>query len=219
MGAPHVRPYRATDRDDVRDVCFRTGFMGEPVAWQFSDRDAFAHLFCTWYLDHRPDSCWVVDDGDGRAVGYLIGSADGSGSDGPAHLATFVGYHCLLRGVAVRPGTRPFLARAGRDLRADRRVLRSPVDHHRYPADLHINLLPVVRGTGLGAQLVRTWTDVLVHQGVPGVHLGTFGENTGAIAFFRAQGFGEVGEPLPNPGFRGHDGSPCTVRHFVRDLR
>jgi len=212
-----VRPYRTADRDDVRDVCFRTGFMGDPVGQQFRDRDAFAHLFCTWYLDHRPDTAWVVDD-RGRAVGYLVGSADGGDADGPAHMRDFAWHHGLRRGVLVRPGTARFLWRAGVDLARDRRALHSPVDTTRYPADLHVNLLPAARGHGLGAELIRTWTDRLEAAGVPGVHLGTFGENTAAIAFFTAQGFTPVGEPVSNPGFRTRDGRRCTVRSFVRDL-
>ena len=212
-----VRPYRSTDRDDVRDVCFGTGFMGEPVAWQFSDRDAFAHLFCTWYLDHRPETCWVVDDG-GTAVGYLVGSPDGGTGGERRHLVDFGVRHGLARGVFVRPGTAPFLLRAGWDLARDRRALSSPVDPDRYPADLHINLLPRARGSGLGGLLIHTWIDRLAHAGVPGVHLGTFGENASAIAFFTAQGFRPVGDPVPNPGFRTRGGGRCTVRSFVRDV-
>ena len=70
----------------------------------------------------------------------------------------------------------------------------------------------------MGAALVRTWTDALTALGVPGVHLGTFGENASAIAFFRSQGFEPVGDRVPNPGFRQPDGSRCTVSHFVRAL-
>jgi GNAT superfamily N-acetyltransferase len=215
---PFVRPYRGSDRDDVRDVCFRTGFMGVPVDWQFSDRDAFAHLFCTWYLDHRPDCAWVVDDGAGRAVGYLIGSPDGGDADGPAHMREFLVHHGLRRGLLVRPGTARFLWRAGLDAARDRRALAPQVDTARYPADLHINLLGPARGRGLGAELIRTWCERLIELDVPGLHLGTFGENTGAIAFFSTQGFRPAGDTVPNPGFRDRGGGRCTVRSFVRDL-
>ncbi len=218
---PFVRPYELRDRDDVREICFRTGFMGDPVADQYADRDSFAHLFCTWYVDHRPGSAWVVDDGDGRAVGYLIGSPDAprrDGPEGPRHMGEFALRHGVARGVFVRPGTARFLRRAARDLRADRSVLEPVVDVRAYPAELHINLLPVVRGRGLGGVLVRTWLDRLRELGVPGVRLGTFGENTGAIAFFESQGFRSAGDRVPNPGFRMPDGGRCTVRHFLREV-
>jgi GNAT superfamily N-acetyltransferase len=195
--------------------------MGDPVADQFADRDAFAHLFSTWYVDHRPDCAWIVDDGTGRAVGYLIGSADAprrGGPEGARHMATFALLHGIGRGVFVRRGTAPFLRRAAGDLREDRSVMAAAVDVRRFPAELHINLLPVVRGRGFGGELVRTWFDRLRSLGVPGVRLGTFGENTGAIAFFRSQGFEPVGDRVPNPGFRMPDGGRCTVVHLTRSL-
>jgi len=201
----------------VRDVAFATGFMGDPVAGQFADRDAFAHLFCTWYLLHRPDTCWVVDDGGGRVVGYLVGSPDGPG-DQAAHEWEFATTHLLRRGIALRPGTARFIARAAVDLARDRRCLHPPVDPARFPAELHVNLLPEARGRGLGGALMRSWTDRLVGMGVPGVHLGTFGQNAGAIAFFTACGFEPVGAEVPNPGFRMLDGGRCTVRWFQRAL-
>jgi GNAT superfamily N-acetyltransferase len=200
--------------------------MGDPIADQFADRDAFAHLFCTWYVDHRPDCAWVVDDGSGRAVGYLIGSPDAGhaagdrhgGPEGSRHLVEFALRYGIGRAAFLRPGTARFLRRAAGDLRTDRSVLAAPVDRRRFPADLHINLLPVARGHGLGGALIRTWLDRLGAEGVPGVHLGTFGENTTAIAFFRSQGFRPTGDRVPNPGFRMPDGSRCSVLHFVREI-
>ena len=48
MSAPaesdHVqgRPYRLEDRTAVRDVCYRTGYMGRPIDWQWFDAESFA---------------------------------------------------------------------------------------------------------------------------------------------------------------------------------
>ena len=126
--------------------------MGDPIAAQFSDRDAFAHLFCTWYVDHRPDCAWVVDDGGGGVLGYLIGSPDGGaddrggGPDGVRHVVEFAIRYGIGHAVFVRRGTAPFIRRAARDIRSDRRSLHAPVDRTRFPADLHINLLPAARG-------------------------------------------------------------------------
>jgi L-amino acid N-acyltransferase YncA len=92
------------------------------------------------------------------------------------------------------------------------------VDTKRYPAEMHINLMPAARGRGLGASLVKALFDQLTDMGVPGIHLGTFGENSGAIAFFESQGFRAMGRPVPNPGFRLSDGSRATVRRFCRSL-
>src|SRR5262245_59785010 len=78
MAEPSIRPYRPSELEDVRTVCFETGFMGEPIEWQLYDREVFCELFCDPHVSAHPDSAWVVDL-DGRAVGYLIGSPDTRG--------------------------------------------------------------------------------------------------------------------------------------------
>lgn len=216
----HVRRYEPTDIEAVRDVCFATGLMGDPIEAQFGDRDTFAHLFCDWYLLNRPETCWVVDDagspaGRGDVVGYLIASPDPP--DESRHQREVLTRHLLRRRVILRRDTVGFFGRAVADLARDRRAL-APVDRRRYPAEMHINLMPAARGRGLGASLVGALFDQLSDMRVPGIHLGTFGENSGAIAFFESQGFFAVGPAVPNPGFRLADGSRATVRRFCRSL-
>jgi ribosomal protein S18 acetylase RimI-like enzyme len=193
-------------------VCFETGLMGDPMLDQFGDRDTFAHLFCDWYLMNRPDTCWVVDDGDGEVVGYLIASPDRP--DESAHQRQVLTRHLLGRGVILRPSTMGFFVRAVTDLTTDRGALTSPVDPEEYPAEMHINLLPDLRGHRLGSQLMDALMDALRIRSVPGVQLSAFGENLDAIAFFESQGFEAVGELVPNPGFRLSDGSRGTVRRM-----
>jgi GNAT superfamily N-acetyltransferase len=212
-----LRAYRREDLEGVRDVCFATGFMGDPVADQFADRSAFAAMFCDWYLLERPETCWVLDDGGGRVLGYLIGSPDGP----PPHATVereLVLRHLLGRGLIVRPGTARFIVRAVGDVASDRSVLRAPAELAEFPADLHIDLLPEARGRGLGARLMRTWLERLSELGVEGVHLGTMGENSGAIAFFESQGFAPLGPAVPGAGFRTPAGRRSTVQWFVRDV-
>jgi len=224
-----VRRYRPDDLEAVRDLCFATGVMGDGAEAQMADRDTFAHLFCDWYLLERPDSCWVLDDvtaGDGAGdgvggrgvVGYLLGSPDGGGRSEMAHQRRVFTRHLLGRGMVLRPSTMKFFVRSVVDLFGDRRALASPVDEVRFPAELHTNLAQGVRGRGLGSMLMTAYLDQLADLGVPGVHLSTFGENSGGIAFFRSMGFREVGDAVPNPGFRMPDGSRCTVRRFCREV-
>lgn len=64
-----------------------------------------------------------------------------------------------------------------------------------YPAHLHIDLLPVVQGGGVGRRLIATLLDELRRRGVRGVHLGVDPQNVGAAAFYERLGF----ERLPSP--------------------
>ncbi len=212
-----VRPYQPNDLEDVRTICFETGYMGDPIAWQYRDRASFCHLFCDWHALHHPDTAWVIDR-DGRAVGYLLGCPDVRVGGQGAHEAAYKRDHVMKRGLFLRPGTARFLRRSATDLARDRRILDWPIDADAHPADLHIDLLPEARGQGLGRVLMNTWFDRLKELEIPGVHLGTWGENAGAISFFESMGFSQIGDRVPSPGFRLRDGGRATVSYFIRTI-
>lgn len=214
-----VRPYRGADRDRVRLVCFETGYMGEPAAWFWRDAKSFADMFSGYYTDREPESAYVVEI-DGVVSGYVLGAIDASAAWNPAAV---VGRHILRRGIAFRPGTARFIWRSMKDGAVDialRRVKASDLDFHdaRWPAHLHIDLLPVARGRGAGRRMVSAWLDRLRSAGIGGCHLQTMAENTNAIAFFETVGFRRFGEPQLIPGFRTRAGERLHIQTMVCDL-
>ena len=68
-----IRPYRATDRARVRELCCETGFLGKPIDPVFEDRELFADYLTAFYTDWEPESSLVVVV-DGKICGYLMGS-------------------------------------------------------------------------------------------------------------------------------------------------
>ncbi len=68
-----IRNYRPSDREAVRRLCCMTGFLGEPIDPVYEDRELFADFLTTYYTDHEPESCFVVEK-DGELQGYLLGS-------------------------------------------------------------------------------------------------------------------------------------------------
>jgi ribosomal protein S18 acetylase RimI-like enzyme len=68
----------------------------------------------------------------------------------------------------------------------------------RYPAHLHIDLLPENQGQGLGRTLLDTLRSALAARGVPGVHLGMDPANTRARAFYDRYGFHELPSHSPD---------------------
>src|ERR671928_2211423 len=68
-----IRNYRPSDRDAVRRLCCLTGFLGEPIDPVYEDRELFADFLTTYYTDHEPQSCFVLEI-DGTIQGYLLGS-------------------------------------------------------------------------------------------------------------------------------------------------
>jgi ribosomal protein S18 acetylase RimI-like enzyme len=214
-----VRPYESADRARVRHICFETGYMGESADWFWRDAESFADMFSGYYTDREPESAFVVEIG-GVVSGYLLGAVDASVTWNPGSVA---GRHIVRRGLAFRPGTAGFIWRSMKDGLTDiatRRVKVKDleVEDARWPAHLHIDLLPVARGHGAGRRLVSTWFDRLRAADVSGCYLQTMAENTGAIAFFGALGFRARGSPHLIPGFRSRNGERLHIQTMVCDL-
>jgi GNAT superfamily N-acetyltransferase len=203
-----IRPYAAgADRAGVRRVCHQTGYMGEPIDWQWRDAESFADIFSSYYTDGEPGSAFVVER-SGRVWGYLLGCTDSERAWKPGAIA---GRHLLRRGLAFRPGTAAVIWRTMGDTIVDvtrRRVSVRDLEFSdpRWPAHLHINLLAEARGQGLGRQLVQRWLEALHVQGDIGCHLQTLAENSSALAFFESVGFERLGPPVLTPGLRTRSG-------------
>lgn len=215
---PVVRAYASTDRAEVRDICYRTGLMGDPIDWQWRDKRSFADMFSGYYTDGEPDSAFVVEIG-GVVAGYLLGCIDSRRAWNPAAIA---GRHLLRRGILFRAGTAGVVWRGIGDAITDvatRRVNLRDLEFAdpRWPAHLHIDLLPHARGIGAGRRLVHAWFDRLRALGVSGCHLQTLAENTRAIAFFQSVGFRQLGMPTLVQGLRTGSGARLHLQVMVTE--
>ena len=209
-----VRPYREADREQVRRIAFETGYMGEPCDWYWRDAESFADAWTRYYTDREPESAFVAADGD-LVLGYLVGCADTARAPSAAAEITRL---MLRRQLLVRPGTAGFFWRAFWDTLRDRGAPSSELTDPRWPAHLHINLLPEARGHGAGRGLMTAWLGRLRQLGVPGCHLGTMAENTRAIRFFESTGFARHGEPVLVPGMRIREGGRMHAQLMVQSL-
>ncbi len=214
MSEFEIRAYEPGDRAAVRAICFETGYMGEPIAWLWRDRESFADLITRYYTDREPESIFVATR-EGRVVGYLTGCTDSQRTRGAAVREI---QRLLLRGGLLRPGFAAFLGRAVFDTIRDRGVRSEALLDARWPAHLHIDFLPEGRGRGLGRRLMDLWFERLRGLGIPGVHLGTFAENHAAIRFFEGCGLSRQGEPVRAPGFRMRDGRRMHAQWMARSL-
>ena len=70
-----LRPYRPGDRDDVYDVCVRTGDAGRDATGKYRDGRLLPDIWAGPYVELEPELATVVDDGE-RVVGYIVGAAD-----------------------------------------------------------------------------------------------------------------------------------------------
>lgn len=209
-----VRPYRAADRETVREIAVATGFMGESAAWYWRDARSFADVWTSYYTDLEPESTFVAEEED-SVVGYLMGCVESKRAPSPQSAIT---HQLIRRQLLFRPGTAGFFWRAIWDTLRDPSVPSGELSDPRWPAHLHMNLLPAARGHGAGRRLMEAWLRRLRELGSPGCHLGTLAENTNAIAFFRRMGFERYGPPLLVPGMRLPSGARVHEQPMVLTL-
>jgi ribosomal protein S18 acetylase RimI-like enzyme len=190
-----IRPYRPEDRAALDDICIRTAHNGQDSRPVYTDPGILPAIFAAPYVELEPDLAFVLDDGHGQAVGYILGTADT-----PRFADDFRTKWLPL--VADR-----YPEREGPPRTPDEAMI--PLLHHPermivpelapYPAHLHIDLLPEWQGRGFGRELMRTFLRALSDRGVLAVHLVMATANTPARAFYDRLGFHEIAVPDPGP--------------------
>ena len=192
-----VRPYEKADRENVFNVCHKTGYFGEDASPHFSDGFLFGLIFSSYYIDYERENCFVADDG-GRAVGYIIGTADTERQQAEFNHLVIpkVIKRMFLNTLFSNPRDVIFLLGL-RGLKEYEAALYAGDLLKRYPAHLHINLLPEYQRDGLGGALMEAFEEKMRKAGARGIHLVTTEENRKAVPFYKKRGY-EVVKKLPN---------------------
>jgi len=182
-----IRPYRPSDLDALYEICLRTGAAGEDATELVEDPRLFGELYAAPYAVLEPEHAFVLDDGRGAAVGYVLGALDTIAFEARCEAEW---WPALRARHPEQPG----------GSRLDDLLVH--LIHHRsardaavltsHPSHLHINLLPIVQGHGWGRRLLDTLFDALRAAGSTGVHWGVSTRNEPAIAFYQHLGCTEL---------------------------
>lgn len=182
-----VRQYQPQDRQALQMIGADTAFFGAPIEAFLDDRRVFMDAFYSYYTDYEPQHAWVACE-DERVVGFLTG-------------CTNTGIHDRIMGQKIIPRVfwkwvRGFYHTGKKTARYAWAILGAEIrgeipgaDHTKYPAHLHINLLPAWRGVGLGRKLIEAYIQQLEALQVPGVYLQTTTMNGAAIKLYEKVGF------------------------------
>jgi len=183
------------DLAGLRDVCLRTGDLGEDATALTAWPDLVGDVYAAPYAVHDPALVTVVEHG-GRVVGYVIGCRDTLVFEAWCEERWWPS----LRERYPRPGpsTRPFDAPLLRQVHERPAAARPHLATH--PAHLHVDLLPEAQGRGLGRTLLSHVVAQLLDAGAPGVHLGVGAANARAVAVYRRLGFELLVDPEPGAG-------------------
>ncbi|MFE2011354.1 GNAT family N-acetyltransferase [Streptomyces sp. NPDC059491] len=192
---PFVRRYRGSDRAELAEICVKTAHEGGDSSGMYPDPELMPTIFAYPYVELEPEFAFVLDDGAGRAVGYVLGVPDTA-----AFVKRFRDEWLPVVGEGFpapeREGGTAADMMAGLLHTPERMVL---AELAAYPAHLHIDLLPEWQGRGYGRALMGALLAALREGGVPAVHLCMVQANTGARAFYDRLGFGLLDVPDPGP--------------------
>jgi ribosomal protein S18 acetylase RimI-like enzyme len=180
----HVRRYEPADLETIREICIVTGHAGRDARGSMTDTSLLPDTFAEPYLVYDPLLAFVADDG-GRAVGYVLGTAD---------TVAFADWFrtTWLPKVAPEHAGRPAAVTDFESLILELMYTPGRMVHQElapYPAHLHIDLLPEYQGQGLGRQLIDAFRGELVSRGIEAFHLSMDPANVNARAFYDRLGF------------------------------
>lgn len=171
-----------------------------------------------------PGTCFVLDDGNGRAVGYCIGTADTT-AFAKRWREDFVPIVDLQQ--VPKPDTLTGdLLMEKEETKGFRRALHHaecsalqawPKELEKYPAHMHIDVLPEFQRQGWGSVLINTLFDAVRREGAPGIHLGMVQWNTTGRKFYEKIGFRPCSLVLDN-GESGETGVDGVVLTMVKTL-
>ena len=188
-----IRAFRPTDMDELYAICLATGAGGSD-AFEFSrDPKLLGHIYAAPYALLSPRTVFVVEDAN-DVGGYIVGVPDTR--DFEARLEAE--WWPALRKMYPDPSGMPRIDRSADQLMSYKihypdRTAEEIIGA--YPSHLHINLLPRLRGQGVGRQLMMRWLAAVRDMGSQGAHLAVGPANRRAIRFYRACGFDELERP------------------------
>ena len=191
-----VRRFAEPDTPALYDVCLRTADAGGDATHLHQEPSLLGHVWLGPYLSLEPELAWVVDDGSGRPLGYVVGALDTMAFEEARERSWWPDLRALYPETAGRDGSLTS---------ADEALVRTI--HHPYPpqrqvvvdhpSHLHIDLLPEAQGAGLGRALIDTLCAALTGSGSTGVFVSVGALNTRALAFYRHVAFVDL---LANDG-------------------
>lgn len=166
-----IKTYSPEYREDVQMICRKTG-PGEALTVD-RVRDYILSAYCNYYIDNEPENVFVLVDESNRAQGYIF-----CAEDYKKYLKKFKPYLKRIRQTGIRHYAETLAEISGH-----------LVFSKKYPAHLHINLNEDFRGGGNGSKMIETLCEHLRKKNVGGVMLITGQGNTGAVRFYKRNGF------------------------------
>jgi GNAT superfamily N-acetyltransferase len=182
-----IRPIQFDDIAALYAISLATGFEGRDASHLYSDAKLMGHIYVAPYAKLEPKLALAVEDANGVA-GFAVGAISTSAWEDRLEKEWWPN----LRRDYVDPPEAERISWSPDQRRVSmiHHPARTPADVvDKYPAHLHMNLMPRLQGRGLGRKLFEDWQSVADAQGTKGIHVGVNRANQGAIQFWTKVGF------------------------------
>jgi len=171
---PYIRKYRTGDKENLRHICIETA----ADFFRKSDRlmNSVPTLYNDYFTENEPDNIFVVDDGDGNAVGYIICTSDTKG---------------FLKKLSKSYFPRAVKSDLMMVLPCMAYFCTMLVEGKKNGVHLHIDILPEYQHRGFGTKLIDSLRVHLYEKGIPAVSVNTIDRKSSAYKFYIKYGFKE----------------------------
>lgn len=172
-----IRPYQDSDKADVEHICIATAPKSMVSSEKLTEQTLL--LYSRYYTRLEQSHCFVLTEGEEeRAVGYILCAPDykyykQQFMTNEVKALRKLGPSAVIQAYGEVTAPKPF--------------------SKKYPAHLHIDILPAYQHQGMGTKLMDTLVQHLCELGVPGVLLVVGAENQSSIAFYQKYGFQRLG--------------------------
>lgn len=165
-----IRPYQPKDCERMRKICYETssGFESE------KGRTALFALYCDYYINEEPESCFVAVNEQDEAIGYILCAPSSERYDEV--------FNKKYAPIVKKASPLRYLMHVANEF-LHRKVKKN------YPAHLHIDILEEGQRKGTGTRLMDTLIEYLKKNEIKGVYLVCGAGNAKGVNFYKKYGF------------------------------
>jgi ribosomal protein S18 acetylase RimI-like enzyme len=186
----NIRPFRPKDLDALYAISLATALAGADASHLYDDPKMMGHIYSAPYALLEPDLALVVEEQTG-VTGFVVGTVDTLAWERRLEQDW---WPVLRQAYAAPPGTQmdSWTQDQRRAFMIHHPTQTPSVVAQKYPAHLHMNLLPHLRGRGVGSKLFDDWLAIAAGRGTKATHVAVNRANVGAIHFWRKLQFTEL---------------------------
>ncbi len=170
----NIRKYEPKDKQNLIKILYETSSL--PLETE-KQRKFLELMFNDYYTEIEPDCCFVAVNEDDEAVGYILCARDFDTYE--KNFKNF--YMPEIKSLGLN-----FYTMAAGEMFVHK-LLRK-----KYPAHLHIDILDVCQGQGVGTRLVNALSEYLGTTGTHGLMLSCGMGNKAAIRFYEKNKFNKI---------------------------